>query len=326
MDKFRLPECGRLRCKLRCNMVRKDKLHMTLLLCAAVLYVAANGSVAIGDDDPALHTASEQRTELVEPEAEQVEESQNITLSFDAGEGEKDFGMAPLYINGLPAGECIVRNGTALMSPGFFASVTGLDFDGITIGGITPVISEDGRLAVANGRYFYFPDGLFELAGERLWPLRELARLFGCSVSWNAASGSVDLDITELEPIEPGDDFYDEEELFWLARIIYSESGNQSLDGQIGVGNVVLNRVADDSFPDTIIEVIFDGQQFSPVVTGAIYCTPDEEAVLAARLALEGYNTVGDSLFFVNPYIGPGGWFAANLTYVTTIGDHVFYM
>ena len=44
-----------------------------------------------------------------------------------------------------------------------------------------------------------------------------------------------------------------------------------------------------------------------------------------AKLALEGYNTAGESLYFVNPDIGAGSWFASNLTYVTSIGDHDFY-
>ena len=91
---------------------------------------------------------------------------------------------------------------------------------------------------------------------------------------------------------------------------------------------MVLNRVSDERFPDSVYGVIFDqsyGVQFSPVETGGIYAEPDEEAVVAAKLALEGYNTAGESLYFVNPSIGAGSWFAANLTYVTSIGDHDFY-
>ena len=51
----------------------------------------------------------------------------------------------------------------------------------------------------------------------------------------------------------------------------------------------------------------------------------DEQAVLAAKLCLEGANTVGGALYFINPAACNGGWFNSSLTWVATIGDHVFY-
>ena len=41
-----------------------------------------------------------------------------------------------------------------------------------------------------------------------------------------------------------------------MAFNIYHEAGNQSMIGQMAVGQVVLNRVADDRFPDTVCEVV----------------------------------------------------------------------
>ena len=52
---------------------------------------------------------------------------------------------------------------------------------------------------------------------------------------------------------------------------------------------------------------------------------PSEQAVLAAKLCLEGANTVGGALYFINPAACNGGWFNSSLTWVATIGDHVFY-
>lgn len=78
---------------------------------------------------------------------------------------------------------------------------------------------------------------------------------------------------------------YVEEDLYWLSRAIYSESGNQPMKGRIAVGTVILNRVADEAFPDTIQEVIFAPGQFSPVANGTIYRTPDEKSVIAASSA-----------------------------------------
>ena len=50
-----------------------------------------------------------------------------------------------------------------------------------------------------------------------------------------------------------------------LAAIIYCEAGNQPYIGQVAVGNVVMNRVKSAVFPNTILEVIYQKRQFSPV-------------------------------------------------------------
>ena len=65
--------------------------------------------------------------------------------------------------------------------------------------------------------------------------------------------------------------------------------------------------------------------QFEPVGTGEVTAVPDEEAEIAAYLCLEGYNTVGDSLYFVNPARGDASWFERALTKVCVIDDLHFY-
>lgn len=59
----------------------------------------------------------------------------------------------------------------------------------------------------------------------------------------------------------------------------------------LGVGDVVMNRVASGAFPGTVYEVIFDrryGVQFSPVETGSIYLEPTEECVVAGKALPRG--------------------------------------
>ena len=60
---------------------------------------------------------------------------------------------------------------------------------------------------------------------------------------------------------------YTEEELDLLARLIYSEGGIESYDTQLKIGSVVMNRVDDPYFPDTIREVIYQKNQFSVTFT-----------------------------------------------------------
>ena len=51
---------------------------------------------------------------------------------------------------------------------------------------------------------------------------------------------------------------------------------------------------------------------------------PNAESVIAAKLCLDGANTAGASLYFVNPYVAPNSWASRNRPYVATIGAHAF--
>ena len=131
-------------------------------------------------------------------------------------------------------------------------------------------------------------------------------------------------------PSEPSDPSasYDKNDVYWLARIIEAEAGGESGEGKLAVANVVLNRVASGSYPDTIYDVIFDtkyGTQFEPTSNGAIYNTPSEESIEAAKRALSGENNIGGALYFFNPSLVDAVWIRTNCTYIQTIGCHNFY-
>ena len=50
--------------------------------------------------------------------------------------------------------------------------------------------------------------------------------------------------------------------LMCMAFNIYHEANNQSMLGQIAVGQVVMNRVESTSFPNTVCEVVKQGQTY----------------------------------------------------------------
>ena len=83
--------------------------------------------------------------------------------------------------------------------------------------------------------------------------------------------------------------------------------------------------MADPRFPGTVKDVIFQSNQFTPVRNGSIYRNPSNESVIAAKLCLEGANTVGSSLYFVNPRVSPNSWASRNRPHVATIGAHAFF-
>ena len=186
------------------------------------------------------------------------------------------------------------------------------------------VLQPGARYMICNGRYLYTPDSMYMEDGGLMVPLRILCTALGIGVAWDAANRLAIL-TPGSGPIQHGDEFYDEEDLYWLSHVIYAESGNQSLEGKIAVGNVVMNRLESPNFPNTIKGVLYQRNQFSTVSNGTIYLTPNEQSVVAAKLVLEGVNTAGDSLFFVNPKLSPNSWASRNRTYVATIGAHAFF-
>ena len=188
----------------------------------------------------------------------------------------------------------------------------------------------DEEVWTADGRYLYCPDGYREIAGRVCFPADVIERLFGLRFSFEAQRAETDTSRFQL--LQGGANYYTTrfpaDDLYWLSHIIFSEAELEPLAGKIGVGNVVLNRVASKAFPSSILSVVLDREhriQFSPVGTGTVASDPDESAVIAACLVLEGYNTVGDSLYFVNPEAADDSWFRSDLTPTVTIGHHHFY-
>ena len=104
-----------------------------------------------------------------------------------------------------------------------------------------------------------------------------------------------------------------------LAGLIYCEAGNQSWDGKVAVGAVVLNRVASSSFASTIKGVIYESGQFSPAGSGWLDSVIANSSIPsscydAADAALAGENPIGSAMYF-NTGSGKG----------IKIGAHQFY-
>ena len=163
------------------------------------------------------------------------------------------------------------------------------------------------RVTVENGRTYV--------------PLRLVTEMLGGRAKWDgyldgAAVTSPDTD-------------HDASDLYWLSRIISAESGAEPMEGQIAVGNVVMNRVASSEFPGTIPGVIFDrvdAVQFEPVENGTVYHSPSARSVEAAKRVLDGENTIGSAMYFYAPALSQGIWINANRMYYRTIGCHRFYL
>jgi len=113
------------------------------------------------------------------------------------------------------------------------------------------------------------------------------------------------------------------EELELLAKIVYGEARGESYEGQVAVAAVVLNRVKNPNFPNTIKGVIYQPGAFTAVTDGQFYLTPNETAYKAAKDAAAGWDPTGGALYYWNPATTTNKWIWSK-PITTQIGSHVF--
>ncbi len=182
----------------------------------------------------------------------------------------------------------------------------------------------DSRQAWYDGQSRTLTGASYLNNGTMYVPLRGISELLGCGISYDGKAGRVAL-TKETQTAPP----VDQASLYWLSRIIHAESGAEPYQGKLAVGNVILNRVKSEQFPDNIYDVIFDrqnGVQFTPTANGMIYKEPSAESIRAAKACLSGVNVVDDCLYFFNPKTATkASWIIQNCDFYTSIGNHDFY-
>lgn len=117
-----------------------------------------------------------------------------------------------------------------------------------------------------------------------------------------------------------------QDDLLLLAKLIEAEAGNESFVGQVAVGNVIVNRVNDSRFPDTIEAVVKEPGQFTPVSTGRINSVePSQSSIDAAKKALQGEKPAKNAVYFFNKSNTTNQFLLAREV-VLDIGNHRFTM
>lgn len=128
-----------------------------------------------------------------------------------------------------------------------------------------------------------------------------------------AAAKGVWRDISEVS--------FAEGDRYLLANLIYCEAGAEPYAGQLAVGSVVVNRVLSGTFPDSVVGVIYQNRQFSPVASGRLDLAlasnrATQSCYQAADEAMSGVSNVGNCVYFRTPIEGLTG---------ISIGGHIFY-
>ena len=110
-----------------------------------------------------------------------------------------------------------------------------------------------------------------------------------------------------------------------LARAINGEARGEPYEGQVAVGAVILNRVKDSKFPNTIAGVIYQSGAFTAVADGQINVPIKEGAtvVKAARDALNGWDPTDGAIYYFNPATATNKWIWSR-PLIKTIGKHRF--
>ena len=106
-----------------------------------------------------------------------------------------------------------------------------------------------------------------------------------------------------------------------LASLIFCEAGNQPYEGQVAVGAVVINRMRSAAYPNSMVGVIYQNKQFSPVASGRLELAlaankATSRCYQAADEAMSGVTNVGNCVYFRTPVEGLTG---------ISIGGHIFY-
>ena len=125
------------------------------------------------------------------------------------------------------------------------------------------------------------------------------------------------------QTVAQGNRNINEEQL--IARAINGEARGEPYEGQVAVGAVILNRVKDPRFPNTIAGVIYQPGAFTAVSDGQINVPidPNSTVVKAARDALNGWDPTNGCVYYWNPATATSKWIWSRQI-VKKIGKHYF--
>jgi N-acetylmuramoyl-L-alanine amidase len=111
--------------------------------------------------------------------------------------------------------------------------------------------------------------------------------------------------------------------VYLLARCINGEGRGEPYTGQVAIAAVILNRVEDSGFPNSISGVIYQKGAFDAVSDGQINLTPNQSALNAAKDAINGWDPSGGAIYYYNPETATNKWIRSR-PIIVTIGKHVF--
>jgi len=128
---------------------------------------------------------------------------------------------------------------------------------------------------------------------------------------------------TAAAPLPAGTGGFSDEEIKLLARTVYGEARGEPYEGQVAIAAVVLNRLTNPAFPQTVAGVIFQPGAFTAVDDGQIWLEPNASAYKAVRDAINGWDPSGEALYYFNPATATSKWIWSR-PQIKRVGKHIF--
>lgn len=164
-------------------------------------------------------------------------------------------------------------------------------------------------------------DGIY--GSQTLEAVKYFQRKNGLAVDGIAGTKTLEAMGIYNSPGNSGSSSTSSNDLNLLSRLVYGEARGEPYTGQVAVAAVVLNRVKNSNFPNTIAGVIYQNGAFNVVDDGQINLTPNSTAKKAAQDALNGWDPSYGSIYYFNPATATNKWIWSR-PHVVTIGKHRF--
>lgn len=168
------------------------------------------------------------------------------------------------------------------------------------------------------------------MVGQRIKSIEDHVAEFDVSSSMESNVTALDTKVAAMcrEASIMSDEDYDT-----LLHIVEAEAGTEDIKGRVLVANVIMNRVKNKEFPDTVTEVVWQTvngvPQFSPTYDGRIHeVSISEDTKEAVRQVLNGVDYSEGALFFIQKSQAEKHnitWFEQDLKKLFKYGVHEFY-
>lgn len=185
--------------------------------------------------------------------------------------------------------------------------------------------SEVTQIQTKLKRWGYYKGGIDGIYGSQtLEAVKYFQRKNGLKVDGIAGKQTLEaMGIMNSSNTSSGSSSSYQNNLNLLARVVYGEARGEPYTGQVAVAAVVLNRVKNSNFPNTVSGVVYQKGAFDAVADGQINLTPNSTAKKAVQDALNGWDPTYGAIYYFNPKTATNKWIWSRPMTVT-IGNHRF--
>lgn len=142
------------------------------------------------------------------------------------------------------------------------------------------------------------------------------------SVTYKPVQTVVVTEPEETNPYEP----FSYEEAYLLTKIAMAEAEREDITGKVLVIETVLNRVSSSEFPNSIEEVIYEKNQFTPILDGRFNrVEPNDDCWEAFYIVTGSEDDINQGALYLESCSNSDNWYGRNLQFLFQHGNSNFY-